>query len=254
MKSKVNYMEKQKLETFIKKYHLNGTLESVRWLSKDSKLKASAIDSDRKVLATVELNNFSGFDSSELCIKETSKLKKMLGPLSEQVNFTVNSADDGSRMISLSVSDEKTESKYVLADGDIVKAAPGIKSIPEFGVEIKLTEEFVKIFDKATSALSNANNFTLIMSSKKKKLEMVLGYSNNINSDRITMSVSTVDGKDTIKSPISFSAKILKEILDANSESKDPVLKVSEQGLALIEFTQDDFHSQYYLQKVVMED
>ena len=84
---------------------------------------------------------------------------------------------------------------------------------------------------------------------------MVLGYSgNNNNTDKVALSVYPVEGKNTINTPINFSANSLKEILNANSEAKDPVLKVSEQGLAFIEFSNEDFDSQYYLVKIPVED
>jgi hypothetical protein len=82
---------------------------------------------------------------------------------------------------------------------------------------------------------------------------MVLGYKQNL-SDRIALEVATTTGKDTVKAPISFDAKLLKEILSANSEVKNPTLQVSEGGLASIAFDQDGFKSQYYMIKIDVED
>ena len=85
---------------------------------------------------------------------------------------------------------------------------------------------------------------------------MVIGYSPNNNTRRSILELDKVlvTGKDTLKSPTSFSAEVLKEILAANSEVKDAVFKVSEQGLAHIEFVSDDFVSKYYMIKIPVEE
>ena len=92
------------------------------------------------------------------------------------------------------------------------------------------------------------------MSKKKQKLEMVLGYKQKNLSDRIALEVLANAGKDTVSKPISFNAKHLKEILSANNEVKDPVLYVSELGLASISFDDGDFKSKYYLVETEVED
>jgi hypothetical protein len=152
------------------------------------------------------------------------------------------------------LSDDKTEVQYVAADLDILPARPKTKSIPDYNVEIKLNEEFIGKFLKAKAALPEVDLFTLVMSKKKGKLEMVLGYSDNINTNRVALEVDAEKGKDKVKAPISFNAKILKEIISANDECKNPILKVSEDGLAYVEISQDAFTSQYYLVKIDVED
>lgn len=248
-------MEKKQIETFIKKYYLGGTLEQVRWLAADDSLNVTAITSDKKFLASVTLKKFAGFTDAEVGVLETTRLKQMLAALSDEVEFTLNrDEEDESRIITMTVADKKTEIQYVAADLDVLPKRPKTKSIPDYNVEIKLTNEFIEKFVKAKSALPEVELFTLIMSKKKKKLEMVLGYSENVNNNRIALEVEAEEDKDTVKAPISFSAKILKEILSANDEVKDPVLKVSEDGLAFVEFDQDGFNSQYYLMKIDVED
>lgn len=248
-------MEKKQIETFIRKYNLGGTLEQVRWLSENGSLNVTALTSDKKFLTSVTLKKFEGFGDAEVGILETTRLKQMLEALSDNVEFTLNhDAEDTTRIISMTVGDTKTEVQYVAADLDVLPKRPKTKSIPDYNVEIKLTDEFVNKFMKAKSALPDVDLFTLIMSKKKKKLEMVLGYSENVNNNRIALEVDAEDGKNSVKEPISFNAKILKEILIANKEVKDPVLKVSEDGLTFLEFDQDGFTSQYYLIKIDVED
>ena len=76
---------------------------------------------------------------------------------------------------------------------------------------------------------------------------IILGYS-TINTNRISMKVDCKCDGDV--APISFSAKYLKEILNANRNSKSATLKISSQGLAHIQFETDNITSKYYLVEI----
>jgi len=69
-----------------------------------------------------------------------------------------------------------------------------------------------------------------------------------MNSNRISLNVDcTCDGD---VEPISFSAKYLKEILNANRAAKSSSMKVSSQGLASVSFEHDGFKSNYFLVEI----
>lgn len=248
-------MTKTKLETFIKKYALNGTLDEVRWISNAGTLKVAEMTSDKKFLAVVEMSNFTGFDDAEFVVRDTPSLKSKLNALSEDVKITLNRGEDNeNRIISIDLEDDRNELTYQTGDEEHLPKKPKIMTIPSYEVEINLNERFVNDFSKAKSGFNDVNLLTLIMSKKKKRLEMVLGYSSNINTDRIALGLDCVPGKDVISGPTSFSATILKEILAANPEVKNPVLKVSEQGLAHIELETPEFKANYYMIKIPVED
>jgi len=248
-------MEKSRLETFIKKYYLNGTLNQVRWLSKENKLSTTAMTSDRKFMANVNLENFDAFKDVELGVLDTSLVIRMLNALGSTVTFDLaKDADNATRVTSVVISDDKSETSIVAGDLDVIHQSPNLKALPTSDVEIKLSEDFIGRFFKSKGALPDVELFTLAMSKKRSRLEMVLGYSNNSNINRISLEVETVDGKDKVTKPISFSAKILKEIITANSECKDGVLKVSEGGIAFVEFSAPEVTSKYYMIKVDTED
>lgn len=250
-------MEKKKLESFIKKYNLGGTIDSVIWKNDKSDLTVTAMTSDKKLFASVQLEGAAaGFiDGVEVGIMTTERLKKMLSPLSDNITLSLDIDDDDStRVRQILADDGDLDLCYVTSEPSVIDGVPSIKNIPPWDVEINLTPEFVNSFNKSFSSLSDDGTlFTLIMSKKKQVLELVLGYKQNL-SDRIAMKISTVAGKDTVKNPISFTAKNLKEILSANSDVENPTLKVSEAGLASISFDNDGFKSQYYLVKVDVED
>ena len=251
-------MDKKYIETFIRKYNLGGAIEEVRWGRDGDNLVTTAMTSDRKLFCQVVLEKGgTWFENVEIAIQDTSKFKKMLAVLSENVGLSLDIDENDAtrvRQIIVENTDGKDIAYYVTAALSVLDGVPKMKNIPPFTVEIILSEEFISKFNLAFSALGDeATSFTLIMSKKKQKMEMVLGYKQNL-SDRIVLGVDCNTGKDVIKTPISFDAKLLKEILSANSEVKNPTLNVSEDGLASVAFDQDGFKSQYYMIKIDVED
>jgi hypothetical protein len=251
-------MEKKNIETFIKKYNLNGTIEGVVWsaVNNNADLSVTAMTSDKKLYTSVQYTKAAFFNGVDIGVLDTTKFKKMLSPLSDNIALSLDiDENDKTRVRQIIAEDGKISVNYVTAGVDAVDGVPSMKNIPPFTVEISLTPEFIDAFSTSFSGVDDKDAlFTLIMSKKKQKLEMVLGYKQKNLSDRIALEVTATAGKDTVKNPISFNAKHLKEILAANSEVKDPVLNVSELGLAGITFNDGDFKSQYYLVKTEVED
>lgn len=251
-------MEKKQIETFIKKYNLGGAIEGVLWQNDNNNLSVTAMTSDRKLFASVQLEKAASFFTGvEVGIQDTSKLKKMLGVLGDNVSLSLDVDDTNTadiRVRQIIAEDGKNTVNFNAAAKDVIDPVPKMKNVPPFEVEITLSPEFIDTFSKAFSAVADDQAlFTLIMSKKKQKLELVLGYKQNL-SDRIALEVTATAGKDTVKNPISFNAKHLKEILAANSEVANPVLSVSEAGLASINFTDSGFTTKYYLVKIDVED
>jgi predicted nucleic acid-binding protein len=248
-------MEKSQIDSFIKKYYLNGTLNQVRWVSKDKTLSTTAMTPDRKFLAQVVLDKFDAFEDVEVGVLDTSTYLKMLNVVGSDVTFNLTrDPDDNSRVTSVTIADAKTESSIVAGDLSVIAESPKMKTIPNPEVEIKLNEDFISRFLKAKNALPDVDLFTLAMNKKRGRLEMVLGFSTSSNINRISLEVETADGKDKVTKPINFSAKILKEILTANPDCKDNILKVSEQGLSFVEFTSGNVSTKYYMIKIDSED
>jgi hypothetical protein len=249
-------MEKKQIETFIKKYNVGGLIEQVRWNNDgQDNLLATSMTSDRKLFASVSLEKgASFFKDVEIAIQDTTKLKKMLVPLADNVSFSLDiDENDATRVRQLIGDDGKNIMNYQTAQPGVLDSVPKMKNIPPFEVEIELTPEFVDTFGKSFSALGDDQAlFTLVMS-KKKKMDMVIGFKQKNLSDRIAMEVVAKDGKDVVKNPIGFNAKHLKEILVANNDVENPVLYISEAGLANINFVKDGYKSQYYMIKIDVE-
>ena len=238
-------MKKQVLNTFIDKYSLNGSIESVKWVVDNSnkQIKTSSISDDKNALSYVTIKDDAGLVDSEFGINDTTKLKKLLNVLSEEVTVAFNKREE--KIVSLSLNSDGTDVQYVTADLSVIPKVPDLKKLPPFNLEIPLTKEFVTTFVKAKSALSDVDTLTF-SKDKKDKIKLTIGYS-NVNSNRINIDVKPTEGKDTLGKTIHFSAKYLKEILISNSDCENAVLKISDHGIMHVEFNNELFNSNYYL-------
>lgn len=247
-------MEKNTIETFIKKYHLNGLIEGVQLDIKNSTINLKARTADKTFMVALHQKKTDLPDAS-VGIMDSPQLLKQLGSLSENISLTyATHVGDANYVMGLVMDDGKLEQTHVCALIANLPDQPNLKSIPTtFDVEISLTDDFISTFLKAKNSLG-AKLFTLVMNKKKQKLEMVLGYQEKNAASKSSLQLPTLNDKDTVTEPISFSADHLKEILAANSEVKDAVLKISEQGLACVEFDSPEFQSKYYMVKVAVED
>jgi hypothetical protein len=195
-------------------------------------------------LGSVSMKEFDGSDAT-FGVYDTSKLTKMLSVLGDDVDFTIQ--DIEGKAVSLKFKDGSTSVNYMLADLSVIPNVPDLKQLPEFNVEIKLDSNFINKFIKAKGALADENNFTFLCKDGNGPGQIILGYS-NINTNRISIDVDcTCNGP---VEPISFSATYLKEILVANREATDAVLKISSQGLSHIHFEVDKYTSDYYLVEI----
>jgi len=192
------------------------------------------------------LNGAAKLSDIEFGVNDTAKLKKMLGVLGDEVEITTNTTND--KITSITLTSEGTEVQYVTADLSVIPPVPTLKKMPVFNLEIALTKEFVSTFVKAKSALTEVDILTLTKD-KKGKIKMILGFSNT-NSNRINLDIKPVEGKDSLGKTLHYNAKYLKEILTSNSDCENAVLKVSDAGIAHIEFDNESFNSNYYLLEI----
>jgi len=230
-------MKKASLEQFINRYNLGGEVESVKITSTDSEMKVSFISDDKTLLGEVTSKE-GEFPNGEFGVYTTSQLKALLGVLE-------SSMDVDSTESYIKFSDKGTSVNYMLADLSVIPVVPDLKAVPPMNVQITLDDDFTSKFIKSKGALSESDTFTF--ECKGGKGEIILGYS-SINTNRISMKVECKCDGDV--SPISFSAKYLKEILNANRGSKAASLQISSQGLANIQFEKDNLTSKYYLVEI----
>lgn len=239
-------MKKTTVLEFIKKH--TGIIEKCRWVSnsKDRTLKVNVSSDTRNLLCDLTLSNWDGFADAEVGIGSIAKFKRELSGLcGDDITTVINYNDDKSRIVSVDVMDGRDVMTITTSDLDMIGASSKLKQIPPADAEIIIDNDFKETFLKGKSALPDVNTFTILMN-KKGELTLVIGYS-NINSSRKTISVKTTKGLDKVDDLIHFRADYLNEILSANSECGDTVLRVSNAGICSIEFTSGDFNCKYYL-------
>ena len=231
-------MQKTKLDRFIKKYNLNGNVNSVKWTSKDDTLATTFVTSDKSLMGSVKVDNVQ-FDEGDVGVYTTDLLQKLLGVLGDDV--TLNVSKFGDKAVSLKVKNGTVSVDYTLSDLSVIPDPPTLKRVPEFQTKIKIDSHFIETFIKGKSALSDAETFTLITGDET---QVVIGYAST-NTNRVNIPVETTTNELTDN--ISFNANLFRDVLSANKECTSAVLEVSNDGLLRVNFKVDDYDSTYYL-------
>ena len=232
-------MNKITLDTFIQKYNLGGNVNSVKWISDGTTLSTRFISGDKSLLGYVELNKQT-LPAFEVGVYDTAQLYKMLGTLSDSIDFELNKVNE--KPTNFHFYDKVLSVDYVLAALGVIPDVPDLKSLPEFDTLVSLDSQFINSFIKGKSALADVEHFTVQPSDGG--VEFTIGYS-DMNSNRITLKAQS--GAVSITEPITFNANLFKEVLSANKECSKCELQISSKGLAHVEFKVDDFVAKYWL-------
>jgi len=235
-------MEKSKLINFINRYYLGGNTDTAKLVIENNTLSTKFISSDQNVIGDVTMKSFDQPDA-ELGVYTTSQLVKLMSALDENIDITFS--ESGGRVFSMNMSDKDTKVTYMLADLAVIRQAPNLKQLPPFEVKIQLNKDFAGNFKKAANAL-DSDNFGVVSADGDTKI--IINYS-NVNTNRIVFNTATVESGDM--EVVCFSAKLLKEILNANA-GIDGILEVSSKGLARVTFENDHYSAVYYLVKLTV--
>ena len=232
-------MEKTKLNRFVQKYNLNGNAEQVKWAFKDNKLMTDFVTEDKSLKGIVVMDNMH-FDDMDIGVYDTAQLQRLLGVLGEDIS--VNISKMGDKAVALNIKNGSVSVDFNLSDLTIIPGSQELKTLPEFGTQIKIDNKFIETFIKGKMALPDSTTFSIL--SKKHVNMVVVGYAAT-NTNRVNIPVETLTWD--IEEPITFNAELFKEILVANKECKSAILEVSTAGLARINFKVDDYDSTYYI-------
>ena len=236
-------MKKEKLSNIIKKYHLNNTIDSVKWvMGNDKAIDINFVTPDRTLVGSLRGTNVD-IEESELGIYTTAQLLKLISVFGDDIKFSMLKIDEVAR--TLNMTDKESSVTYMLSDLSVIPVAGKPKQLPEFEFEMEITDDFISKFNKAKSALPDISHVTFNCTDSKQ--ELIIGYSSN-NTTRVTVPISGKTNGDVKYK--SFNSNYLKEILMANSDAEKATLKVSNAGLMLLEYTGAEFSSTYYLVEV----
>lgn len=240
-------MKKEILQTFIRKYSLGNLIPKAKWkYSFTDKIlhTRSAID-NKSFIVDVIMNDFEDFGQEDniLCIGDTEKVIAMMSPFDDDIMFTINKSNE--RVLGFTLSDENCESYCTCADSTAIDPVPkNMQDIPEYHVEVQLTEDFVDKLKRAQMALKDVDTFSIGMN-KKGLFEVVIGYSAS-NSNRIRITPPTDAIKNKIDVPLSFPIKNIIQVLKSNSEITGGTLSINNTGIGKIHFKNEKFTCNYY--------
>ena len=235
-------MEKKYLTQIIDKYHLNGLVESVTWNSTESSgLTVKFVTATKDCAGSVHTTK------NNISIYSTSQLNRILSVID---NYLTVDVVKGNQNIpyQLSIKDNNFDLTYHLSSEDLIPNVPNINEPEQFDCTFSIDEDFVKNFTKAHNALDKPNRFTIEckIEDDEQYVEFCVGdsasYANKI---KLRQPASFLLGFPAIP----FSANIFKEIVSVN-KSATSTIKVLEQGLIKMTFTEDDTTSTYFMVKL----
>lgn len=237
-------MEKGSIQNLIDKYHLGGLVESVTWNSTETELSVNFITPTKDCVGIVNISEDLGLGDNKISIYSTSQLNKLLAIMDGFMTIDVVKGNQGIPY-QLKVKNKSFDLDFYLSSDDLIPPVPDIAEPDEYGVEFDLDEDFIKDFTRAHTSLEKPNRFTVgcKVVDDEKLVEFIIGegttYANKV---KLTTPASYVIGSGELP----FSASIFREILLANKMAKGKI-KVSEEGLMKIIFTEDNIVSTYFL-------
>lgn len=247
----------------IKKYYLSNFIETSIWkvLNDNKQLRMAACTPNYVMSVVVELNNFEEVPTTEFAVNDTTKLLKMLNALDEEIKLSAKQDTNG-KIYNIVINSGNIEMEYVTADIAVLRANEVVKTIkkinePPFEVEIILDKDFIDTYIASTTALSDSENVVFQMN-KNNKLEMIFGHiqgaNKSLNTSKIKYLPKTTTGKDVLSSPLGFSSEYLKQILVANKDAADTILKLSvTKPMVNIQFKNNDITATYHLTGLIVK-
>tara|TARA_A100001391_G_scaffold102554_1_gene68234 strand:+ start:44 stop:757 length:714 start_codon:yes stop_codon:yes gene_type:complete len=237
-------MNKKRLQSFIQKYYLNGLVEGTAIVCKDSSIQTDFITEDRSMMGHVKYNDVS-IENGTYGIFDTTMFSRMLSVLDSNMDIHVVKIDD--KPINLSMQSNGTVVTALLADLSVIPDVPKLQKIPEFGLKVKLTDDFVNTYIKSKTALPEADTFTILPDATCK---FVLGMSNT-NTNRISIPVKA-EISDPLMEQKVVNANVFKELLTCNRESEG-IAELSDAGLLRVTFQTNDYTATYYMKTLENE-
>jgi hypothetical protein len=232
-------MKKSKLTSLISKYSLGGNIESVVWTTKSGNTTVEMVHPTQTLIGSVKLKD-SDIPDSRLGIYDTSRLSQMLGGLSEDFDMDIN--EQNGKPVAIQMKDKTFKMKFVPADVDIIPKAAKIKQLPEFEMRIKLDDEFIDSYIKATKAVSEP----VTAFEGDSDITVTIGYSDTTNINNVKFQVENKADESNDSFIATFNTDFLKDVLTAN-KGLPGVMDISSKGLSRLMFKNEDFDNTYYL-------
>jgi hypothetical protein len=237
-------IQKQKLQSVISKYHLNGLIDSVKWQIENSTLNIEFISPNKDMVGKLT-TPFSTIPAT-LAIFNTSQLNKLIGITDNTLRLDF--LKQNKVFNKLTIYDGKFLLEYSLADLMLVPKTPTVNLPEENDIEVNLTLDNINSFIKAKNALPDAE---LVILETEQSFEGGIILSLTIGdqtdfSNKVRFTFVDVKSKNSDMFRLSFDANAMKEIFTANKTDKAKLI-LNKEGLMNLSFTDEDIETQYFL-------
>ena len=230
------------VQSVIDKYYL-GLNESVKWVINNNHLTIDFMTPTKDVIGSVECDNFE-LEDSKLAIYDTKKLQSLISICSGELLLELQKQNQ--MFVKLNISDMNFNLQYALSDPLLISKV-GKVNLPEWVVEVDLTNEDLTYLLKAKGALKDIDNMlvtTTLSLDGEPICEFLFGDESGHN-NKISYQISGDIKEDNIKLP--FNSDTFKMILQANQGMETGKLKISNMGLMGLEFKDNTITSNYYM-------
>ena len=235
-------INKLTLQSIINKYYL-GVNEAVKWEIENNKLGINFMTPTKDVIGSVSCKDFQ-LENSKLAIYDTKKLNSLISICNGDLLLELEK--NNAIYTKLKISDLNFNLNYALSDPLLIGKV-GEVTIPEWVVELDLTQEDIDNLIKAKSALSGIDNMLVTTTTNldnEDVVEFVFGDESGHN-NKITYQVKGKITEQDIKLP--FNSDIFKTILHANKDMGGGKLYLSSMGLTELEFELENIFSRYFI-------
>jgi hypothetical protein len=236
--------DRSRILSHIDRYNLSGEIESVEWNFEDGRFSTGFVSQDNTIIGEVEVEDMPFDESAKLGIMQTSNLKKLIKILEDEFDMEIEHAGDQARVMTLD--DNFKTIDFRLSNLSVIPNTPNLKRLPDFQVQIDITDEFADDFRSAESALDEDE---FAVRTTPDGVKVVVGYtadSRREHNNKVTIPVQTGDYEQFSDNNITFKSGLFAEILKANSDAETGTWEVSEEGLSRIQFDGEDWSAMYY--------
>jgi len=235
-------INKLQLQSIINKYYL-GVNEAVKWEIENNELGINFMTPTKDVIGSVSCKDFQ-LEDSKLAIYDTKKLNSLISICNGDLLLELEK--NNAIYTKLKISDLNFNLNYALSDPLLIGKV-GEVTIPDWVVELDLTQEDIDNLIKAKSALSGIDNMLVTTTTNldnEDVVEFVFGDESGHN-NKITYQVKGKITEQDIKLP--FNSDIFKTILHANKDMGGGKLYLSSMGLIQLEFELENIFSRYFI-------
>lgn len=237
-------MNKSILVSTLKKYHLNGEVDAVKWVINDKKLNIRFLSNNKNLVGYLEASDFD-LNDCELGIYNTTQFAKLVKITDDFITLDVVVGNYGVAT-ELNISDNSYDLKYYLSDLQMIEEPDVVNEPESYDCTIHITQDLIEKFLKAKKALGDIKQFTVNTDVDEDGTKVIFtvgdgnNYSNKIKFKEVAESMFGID-------LMPFQVDLFAAILEANDHFTTGKIEIYNEGLMKITFEEDSIKTTYFL-------